>query len=337
MSIQTKRIIKKMFSRIGVVFFALAVWMLYWQLHKYSLEEILHSVTQIPISHIIWSLLTCVAEYLVLSCYDFLALKYIGQRLPWWKWMLAGAIGFAVSNNAGNAAISGGAIRYRLYTRWRIRAGEIVKMLTFSGFTYFLGAATATLIGYFMLTGESVSAIPVMRVLFGGCCAILGIYFFASLFFRGKTFRIGSLVFRVPSPRMAIEQCLLGMTDSVLAGLVLYFLTMHVLDMPVVDFVAVFVIAQAAGIFAQVPGGIGVFESVFLLAMPDSADKAVLFGCLLAFRMIFFLLPLFGIGATFFVYEHYLRNKMKKWLVFSLPKLHLPHLHHHDKKNKDHK
>ncbi|MDR2268626.1 MAG: hypothetical protein LBD94_00390 [Rickettsiales bacterium] len=317
-----------MFSRIGVVFFALAVWMLYWQLHKYSIEDVLHSVTQIPLPSIIWSMTACLAEYLVLSCYDFLALCYIGKRLAWWKWMLAGSLGFAVSNNAGNAAISGGAIRYRLYTRWRVRAGEIVKMLTFSGFTYFLGAATATLIGYFMLSGSGGASIPVMRFLFGVCCALLGVYFFASLFFQGKTFRIGDIVFRVPSPRMAVEQCLLGTTDSVLAGLVLYFLTMHAIDISVVEFVAIFVIAQAAGIFAQVPGGIGVFESVFLLGMPDSADKAVLFGCLLAFRIIFFLLPLFGVGMTFFIYEHYLRNKMKKWRMFSLPKLHLPHLKH---------
>ncbi|MDR1071511.1 MAG: lysylphosphatidylglycerol synthase domain-containing protein [Rickettsiales bacterium] len=322
MSPRAKRIFKKAVSRIGVLFFVLAVWMLYWQLHKYSLSEIFESITEIPARHIVWACLVCVAEYLVLSCYDFFALRYVGKKLAWWKWMLAGMLGFVVSNNAGNAAISGGAIRYRLYTRWRIKAGEIVRMLTFSGFTYYLGAATVVVVGYFLLPEGGFADSSMMRILFGGCSGFLGAYFAGCLFFRGKTFRIGGVEFKVPSVGTGLVQCVLGATDSVLAGLVLYCLTFHAVQIPVAEFVSIFVVAQSAGIFAQVPGGIGVFESVVMLAMPDSVDKAVLFGSLLAFRIVYFLLPLVGIGSLFFIYERYLKKKMKKWRIFS----HIPHL-----------
>jgi uncharacterized membrane protein YbhN (UPF0104 family) len=302
------------------MFFLLAVCMLYWQLHKYSLSDILHSITEIPKINILWAVLACIAEYIVLSCYDFLALHYVGKKLSWWKWMLAGMMGFVISNNAGNAAISGAAIRYRLYTRWRIRTGEIVKMLTFSGFTYYLGAAFVVVCGYRMLPQDGFADTAFAGAMFVGCIVFLLVYFSLCTFFRGKTFRIGKLHFKVPNTGTAVTQTALGTTDSILAGLVLYFLTCHFANIPVIQFIAIFVIAQSAGIFAQVPGGIGVFESVVMLAMPDNIDRAVLFGSLIAFRIIYYLLPLMGVGTMFFIYESGLKNRMKKWKIFSVPK-----------------
>jgi phosphatidylglycerol lysyltransferase len=176
-------------------------------------------------------------------------------------------------------------------------------------------------LGYFLLPKGGFVSSSLMQLLFAGCSAGVGAYFGACLFFKGKTFNVLSLTFRVPSLGTGLAQGALGVSDSILAGLVLYFLTMHATDISVVEFVCIFVIAQAAGVFSQVPGGIGVFESVFMVAMPDSADKAVLFGSLLAFRIIYYLIPLTGVGGMFFIYEHYLRQKMKRWLIFSLPKL----------------
>jgi uncharacterized membrane protein YbhN (UPF0104 family) len=324
MSPRLRRILRKFISHIGVLFFVLAACMLYWQLRKYSVEDILDALTEIPKLHILWAMLICVAEYLVLSCYDFFALRYVGRKLSWWKWMLAGLMGFVISNNAGNAAISGGAIRYRLYTRWRIRGGEIVKMLTFSGFTYYLGAATVVVAGFFLLPSGGFSDSHMMHILLAGSLAFLGAYFTACLFLHKKVFKIGKLAFRVPGIGTALTQSAWGAVDSILAGLILYCLAFHAVKIPIIEFISIFVVAQSIGIFAQVPGGVGVFESVVIMAMPDGIDKAVLFGSLLAFRIVYFLLPLLGVGTLFFIYEGNLRKKMKKWKIFS----HIPHMKH---------
>ncbi|MBR5566581.1 MAG: UPF0104 family protein, partial [Alphaproteobacteria bacterium] len=154
MSAKAKRLIKKIISYSGIFFFILAAGMLYWQLREYSLSDIAHAVLDIPFTNLVAACVACLAGYLALSLYDYLALNYVGGRVAWWKWMLAGMLGFAISNNAGHAVVSGGAIRYRLYTRWRIRGGDIVKMLTISGFTYFLGASAIVVIGYFLVPRE---------------------------------------------------------------------------------------------------------------------------------------------------------------------------------------
>ena len=113
---------------------------------------------------------------------------------------------------------------------------------------------------------------------------------------------------------MAFLQTLLGMTDSVLAGLVLYFCMTPFVQIPFGTFIGLFVVAQTTGVFSQVPGGIGVFESVFLIALPDDIDKASIFGALLAYRIIYYVLPLIGVGGLFFIYERWLRARMKRWI-----------------------
>ena len=319
-----------MASHVGLFFFALAAWMIYSQLQKYSLTDILHSITRIPFKHVVWACFACLGGYLVLSCYDFLALRYIGKKLAWWKWMLAGMLGFAISNNAGSAAISGGAIRYRLYTRWRVRAGEIVKMLTFSGVTYYLGTSIVLVAGYLLLHREGIAAAGPMHVFCIVGSAFIGAYSSICAFFHGKTFKIGEIVFKIPSVKTELAQMVVGTLDSVLAGLVLYCLSFHFVKLPIIQFISIFAVAQSVGIFAQVPGGIGVFESIVLFSMPEGVDRAALFGSLLAFRIIYFVIPLVGIGSMFFIYEHYLRNTMKKWRMFS--HVHMPHIKRNQKR-----
>ncbi|MBQ8255601.1 MAG: UPF0104 family protein [Alphaproteobacteria bacterium] len=318
MSAKTKRLIKKIISYSGIFFFVLAAGMLWWQLRGYSLSDIAHAILDIPLRNLIMACVACFAGYVALSLYDYLALHYVGGRVTWWKWMLAGMLGFAISNNAGHAVVSGGAIRYRLYTRWRIRGGDILKMLTISGFTYFLGASAIVVIGYFLVPREmfdnSVGLSMGLNTLFIFCAAMLLTYFAVTVIFHKKSIKIGQIKFQIPSTRMALTQTILGITDSVLAGLVLYFCMIPFVNIPFGIFIGLFVIAQTTGVFSQVPGGIGVFETVFLMALPDTIDKANIFGALLAYRIIYYVLPLIGVGGLFFIYERWLRARMKRWL-----------------------
>jgi len=319
-SVKSKRLFKKIISWAGVFFFIIAAGMLYWQLRKHSLYDIAHAIMDIPLNNLVYAVLAAAGGYIALSFYDYLALRYVGQnkKVSWWKWMLAGIIGFAISNNAGHAVISGGSIRYRLYTRWRIRAGDIVKMLTFSGFTYFLGSVAIVIMGYFMiphgLFEESTAASVSVHALFIFCVAALGAYFAMTFLFQKKNIKIFELNFKIPSTGIAVTQTLLGASDIVLDGLVLYFCMAHFISVPFSTFIGIFAIAKVAGVFSQVPGGIGVFETIFMIALPEMDNPAVLFGALLAYRIIYYLLPLIVASGLFFIYERWLRNRMKRWL-----------------------
>ncbi len=317
MAFKTKRFLKKMVSWAGLFFFALAAYMIYSQLSKYNAEDIKQALFSIPRQNLILACLASFFGYIALSSYDYLALRYIGRRLSPLKWIFAGFIGFSVSNNAGHAIVSGGAIRYRLYTRWRFHGSDIVKMVTFSGFTYLVACFFLIIVGYFLTPdhafGEgSVSKFTTTLTTIISAVGLL-IYFGASLFYK-KPIIIKDMEFDIPTFKMALAQVFIGGADILLASLVLYFSLIPFMDIPFDVFIGVFIIAQVLGVFSQVPGGLGVFEGLFLYIIPGDKDPVTLFGALIAYRVIYYLLPLVISAVVLFSYEWYHSYSRKKRL-----------------------
>ncbi len=315
MNPKAKRILKKMISYSGLVFFGIAVFMLYHQLSKYNLSDIKHALTDIPPRNLILSVIASVLGYVALSSYDYLALKYINRKLAAWKWILVGFIGFSVSNNAGHAIVSGGAVRYRFYTRWRFKGFEIVKMVMFSGMTYLMACCFLIVVGYVLTPehafgGQSGSKATTFIVTLVSLIGLI-VYFGLCAWYK-KPVYFKNLSFKVPSVKMALAQVLLGGADILMASLVLYFVLIPFADIPFNVFMGVFIIAQVLGVFSQVPGGLGVFEGLFLLILPSDANAAHLFGALIAYRVIYYLLPLAVSGLTLLAYEGYRRWRYKK-------------------------
>ena len=308
MALQTKKILKKMVSWAGLFFFVLAAYMLYRQLSKYSWTDIKDALLGIPPHNLWMACLASIGGYVALSSYDYLALRYIKRKLAPWKWIFAGFIGFSVSNNAGHAIVSGGTIRYRLYTRWRFHGGEIARMVTFSGFTYLVACFFLIILGYFLTPdhafGEgSVSHLTTLTVTVISALGLL-VYFGASLFYK-KPIIIKDVEFDIPSFKMALAQVFIGGADILLASLVLYYSLTPFMDIPFDVFIGVFIIAQVLGVFSQVPGGLGVFEGLFLYIIPGDHNQALIFGALIAYRIIYYLFPLIISGIVLFTYEWY--------------------------------
>ena len=144
------------------------------------------------------------------------------------------------------------------------------------------------------MTTEIITAVSAIGLL---------VYFGASLFYK-KPIVIKDIAFEMPSFRMALAQVFIGGADILLASLVLYFSMIPFLDISFDVFIGVFIIAQVLGVYSQVPGGLGVFEGLFLYIIPGDTDPALLFGALIAYRIIYYLLPLFSsIGAYMVLHE----------------------------------
>lgn len=310
MSVKAKRLIKKIVSWSGLFFFGLAAYMLYHQLSKYDFADIQNAVLSIPEKNLLMAAAASFLGYVALSSYDFLAIRYIGRKLSPLKWIFAGFIGFSVSNNAGHAVVSGGAIRYRLYTRWRFHASDIVKMVTFSGFTYLVACFFLIILGYFLTPdhafGEGSVSHMTTLVITIVSAAGLALYFGASLFYK-KPIMIKDVAFEIPSLKMALAQVFIGGADILMASLVLYFSLVPFVQIPFDVFIGVFIIAQVLGVFSQVPGGLGVFEGLFMYIIPGEHNQVLLFGALVAYRVIYYLFPLVISGVLLLTYEGYLR------------------------------
>lgn len=219
--------------------------------------------------------------------------------------MFAGFIGFAVSNNAGHAIVSGGAVRYRLYTRWRISMTNILKMVTFSGFTYLVACFFLVIIGFVCSPEHVLSAVSSPFLNWGLMIFSIGgllFYLWGCAYYK-KPIIIKEVEFDTPSLKLALAQIIIGSVDILMASLVLYFVMESYVDIPFTTFMGAFIIAQVLGVYSQVPGGLGVFEVVFTNLLPGDENQATLFAILILYRIIYYLLPLLVSGIVLFVYE----------------------------------
>lgn len=121
------------------------------EIHTYQLSwatagEILQDFSG---STLVLALAATAIGYLVLATYDLLAMHHLGYHVPWHKTLLVSFLGFAVSNNAGHAIVTGGAIRFRFYSTLGLNAAAIAKIIVFSSTTYLLGSTTVLCIAFF--------------------------------------------------------------------------------------------------------------------------------------------------------------------------------------------
>ena len=84
------------------------------------------------------------ASYAVLGAIDALGARYAGAPVRWWKAALGGAAANAISNTVGFSAVSGSAIRLRLWRRWRATAAQAAVGTTFALASLWVGMIGAT-------------------------------------------------------------------------------------------------------------------------------------------------------------------------------------------------
>ena len=132
---------KKLWQNIGflisAILFGVAVFVIHTKLRKYHYHDIVHQLLQVPFGVLALAAALTIADYLVLTTYDTLALRYIGHPLKYGKIAMASFIGYVFSHNA--TVIGGSAARYRIYSAFGISANEIAKLVIFCSITFWLG------------------------------------------------------------------------------------------------------------------------------------------------------------------------------------------------------
>ncbi len=247
----------------------------------------------IPTSRLLAAIALACAGYGCLTLYDALGLRFAGVSVPYPRLALISFMSYAIGHNVGLNTLSGGAIRYRAYTPLGLSAKQIGTVIAFGTLTFVLGSAL--LLGLSLLAqaelSRSVLHLNPGLVAFVGCVLLAGVGAYVWLAFsRHEALRFRSFVIPVPAGRVAVTQVLLGSSDLLCAAGVLYVLLPAQAAIGFVPFAGLFIIAIAAGVISNVPGGVGVFESVLLLIF-RAVPPGHLLGALLAYRIIYYFGP----------------------------------------------
>ncbi len=303
---ELKNALHRLTPLISLALFIVAVLVVHHEIEVYHWRDIRHALHAFPSSLMVACIAATLASYIALSFYDYLALEYAGERLPYPRVLFTSFLSYAISNNVGHAWLSGGSMRYRLYTGWGMPAMSIAKVVLFCTVSYFLGAVTVMVAGYALspdhsLITHKLPAGSVQAAMFLGTALLAAWWTMVALYRQPLTIKGFSL--NVPAFSLALRQLLAALLDLLLASLVMYIPLAHFTAMPFGDFLVLYVFAQLAGLLSMVPGGIGVFEGSFIFLAAGHYSAPHVIAALIIYRAVYYFLPLIVAGVLLMIYE----------------------------------
>ena len=287
-----KRIIGPVLS---VVLFVAALWMLHHELRLYHFHEIAGYIKSISAWRILAAAGLTFLSYSVMTGYDTLAIRYIRHPLAYRKIGLASFTGYAFSNNIGLSMLAGASVRYRLYSAWGFTTFEIAQVVAFCSLTFWLGFLV---LGGLVFVIEPTALPSAFHIPFGSmhilgfvmlgiACAYAGFSFS-----KKKILKIRDFELQMPPTALISLQIGVAVLDWILAGSVLFVLLGPLEGKSFFSFLQIFMLAQFSGLISQVPGGMGIFESVTVVLLSARHPAALIFASLLVYRVIYYWLPL---------------------------------------------
>ena len=287
---------------VTLVLFSLALIACYHLLRDIDAYSLHDALLDVPSSSLFGAFAATVVGFLFLLGYEWSASRFAGVKLPTPALLTGGFSAFAIGNAVGLSMLSGGSVRYRLYARQGLGAGDVALMTLFASLS--LGCALPVLAALAALSDLSDASLALHLPEWLVAVLALGIIAFCLLLVvaverrrlpeqpspDSHLVRFGKRTLRLPGLRLSLLQLLITALDVAAAATVLYLLLPEA--PPFGAFLLVYMIALAAGVLSHVPGGVGVFEAILLAAFSGQIGAAPLAAALLMYRLIYVVLPL---------------------------------------------
>jgi uncharacterized membrane protein YbhN (UPF0104 family) len=285
-------------NRIGValsaVIIAISATALYRILRTINGSEVLDALATTDWRDFWLAALFVACGYFTLTLYDLFALRTIGRGdVPYWGAALGGFTSYSVGHNVGASVITGGAVRYRIYSAWGLTAADVAKLCFIAGLTFWLGNATVLGLGilYVPLAATAIDQLPAWLNRTGAILVLILLVLYVSWVWRRPRMvgRSGWHVF-LPDGPLTLLQIAIGIIDLGFCALAMYMLVPEEPNINFVTLAVIFVTATLLGFASHAPGGIGVFDTAMLVALWQF-DREELLAGLLLFRLLYYIVP----------------------------------------------
>jgi uncharacterized membrane protein YbhN (UPF0104 family) len=124
---------------LGVGLLIGAIYVVQREFRNLKIDDIAAALAAIPYHALAIAAGFTVISYGVLTFYDRLGTIYAGHKVSYRRVAFASFCAYALSHNIGFAAVSGAAVRYRLYAHWGLTPLQIGKVVAFCSLTFALG------------------------------------------------------------------------------------------------------------------------------------------------------------------------------------------------------
>ncbi len=293
--LRERHLLTKIGIVISVTIFVTACYVLFHMLKGLDVDGVVKALRATDRHAVALAAVCVLAGYFTLTFYDLFALRTIGRsEIPYRVAALAGFTSYSIGHNVGASVLTGGAVRYRIYSAAGLTAVDVAKICFVAGLTFWLGNAAVLGIGV-LYRPEAASAIDLLppwlnRILALAIIAAL-VGYVAWVWTRPRQMGRGTWTVQLPGGPLTLLQIAIGIVDLGFCALAMYVL---VPDEPNLGFVVVaviFVSATLLGFASHSPGGLGVFDAAMLIGLWQMDREDLLAGMLL-FRLLYYITPL---------------------------------------------
>ena len=244
------------------------------------------------------------ASHALYGCFDLIGRRHTRHGVPVWQTWAIAVTSYAFNLNLGSL-VGGVAMRARLYARAGLDEATVAQVVGISLATNWLGyglvagglfaAGAITPPGDAALGAHTLRALGVLMVLLAvGYVVLCGLS-------HGKTWRVRGKTLRLPTARLAGVQLALAATNWALMGAAMYLLLGG--KVPYATTLGVLMAASIVGVITPIPAGLGVLEAVYLALLSGTVKQNALMGAVLAYRALYYLVPLAGGVLLYLVLE----------------------------------
>lgn len=250
------------------------------------------------------------ASYLLYGCFDLLGRRFTRHKLSKARTMEVGIISYAFGLSIGSV-IGGLALRYRLYSHLGLALADITRVAFFSIMTNWLG--------YLVLAGLAFIWAPVslpaswkigrvgMQAFGAALWGIVLVYLWMCAMAKKRVWTVRGYEITIPHLRMAFLQLLLASANWLLMAACVFLLLEQRIAFPMV--LAALLASAVAGLIARVPAGLGVLETTFFVLLARHIKYSELLAGLVAYRAIYYLIPLAAAAMVYLVIEVKAKNR----------------------------
>jgi len=283
----------------------LAGWVLWRTFQRIKFADVLEQMRAVPASTLVLAALCAAGAFTVLALYEIIVVRYVKQTIGRAKPMLTAYIAFPLGHAVGQAMLSGGALRYRMYTPAGFSATEVGATALLASMPYAIAFGLLLDISL-VLAADTLE--PMFRIS-SGWLRVLGLVGLAKdagymllILLRKRPVKLGGWSVNLPTPAMTALQLGVGLVDIVLISAVLYLLLPVSHGIPYLAFLGAYLASIFAGVLSHVPAGLGVLESMLLLLLPAVPPEQLL-AAVLIYRVIYEIIPVLFALALWGAYE----------------------------------
>lgn len=278
---------------LGAALFLLGLYALFHLLKSVNPADVAATIRGTPVVVLAAAFCATATGYVALIFYDWFALRFIGKRLDRRIVALGGFLGYAFGNTIGVSVVSGGAVRYRIYSAVGLNGFEVAAV---SGYIAIALGTGLTIVGLAALAIHpgavgallpfSAQTIQITAALAASLSTGLIIWLSATQ----RSINVRGHALRLPPLADLGGQLVVTLIDIAAASFALWVLLPGGKpDFTI--FIAVYAAATMIGVLSHVPGGVGVFETIVIGTLPASVPVSDAAAALLLFRLVYYLVP----------------------------------------------